>query len=116
MRTAVGLADQLKAAALIVFTRDGQLARDAAWLRPRFSPIYAFSATDSLSGSLSLLRAVHPVVMPACDDDPAGSVEGAVGRLRLLGRVQSGDRVVIVVPHHSSDDNEVEAVKMHVVE
>jgi pyruvate kinase len=116
VRSAVMLADQLKAAALVVFTRDGRIARDAAWLRPRVSPIFVFSARDSLLGTLSLLRGVCPIAMPACEDDPAGSVEGAIGRLRALGRVRTGDRVVVVLPHRSSDDNEVEAVKMLVIQ
>ena len=116
VQSAVLLADQLKAATLIVFTHDGQLARDAAGRRPRHSPIFAYSPDDSLSGSLSLLRGVHPISLPACAEDPAGSVEGALTRLRLLGRVRSGDRVVVVIPHRSSNDNEVEAVKMHVIE
>jgi len=116
IRSAVGLADQLRASALIVFTRDGRIARDAAWMRPRYSPIFAFVASASLVGALSLLRAVHPMVMPSCDDDPAGSVEGALRRLRTAGRLASGDRVVVVLPHRSSNDQEVEAVKMHVIE
>mgnify|MGYP001285201967 CR=1 FL=1 len=97
-------------------TTVGELARDAAGRRPRHSPIFAFSPDDSLAGSLCLLRAVHPISLPACAEDPAGSVEGALTRLRLLGRVRSGDRVVVVIPHRSSNDNEVEAVKMHVIE
>lgn len=113
VRSAVLLADQLKAAALIIFTHDGQLARDAAWFRPRSSPIYVFAARESRAGSLALLRGVHPFTMPTCDDDPAGSVDGAICRLQASGRLQTGDRVVVVLPHRSSDDNEAEAVKMY---
>jgi pyruvate kinase len=115
MRSAVGLADQLEAAALVVFTRTGLLARIASWLRPRSSPIYAFSDRETLARQLSLLRGVEPMVMPACQDDPAGSVEGALHRLLESGRVKRGDSVVVVLPHPSSFDHEVESIKMHVI-
>lgn len=115
MRSAVGLADQLDAAALVVFTRTGNLARIASWLRPRATPIYAFSDRESLACQLSLLRGVEPMVMPACQDDPAGSVEGALHRLVQGGCVKAGDSVVVVLPHPSSFDHEVESIKMHVI-
>ncbi len=115
MRSAVGLADQLSAAALVVFTRTGNLARIASWLRPRSSPIYAFSDRESLARQLSILRGVEPMVMPACQDDPAGSVEGALHRLVQGGCVKTGDSVVVVLPHPSSFDHEVESIKMHVI-
>ena len=115
MRSAVGLADQLDAAALVVFTRTGMLARIASWLRPRSSPIYAFSDRESLARQLSILRGVEPMVMPACQDDPAGSVEGALHRLVQGGCVKTGDSVVVVLPHPSSFDHEVESIKMHVI-
>lgn len=115
MRSAVTLADQLEAAALVIFTRTGLLARLASWLRPKSTPIYAFSDRECLARQLSLLRGVQPVVMPACQDDPAGSVEGALHRLQVAGRVKTGDQVVVVLPHPSSYDHEVESIKMHVV-
>jgi pyruvate kinase len=98
-----------------VFTRTGLLARIASWLRPRSSPIYAFSDRETLARQLSLLRGVEPMVMPACQDDPAGSVEGALHRLLESGRVKRGDSVVVVLPHPSSFDHEVESIKMHVI-
>lgn len=115
MRSAVGLADQLNAAALVVFTRTGMLARIASWLRPRSTPIYAFSDRESLARQLAILRGVEPMVMPACQDDPAGSVEGALHRLVRGGCVKHGDSVVVVLPHPSSFDHEVESIKMHVI-
>lgn len=115
VRSAVGLADQLGAAALVVFTRTGNLARIASWLRPRSTPIYAFSDRECLARQLSILRGVEPMVMPACQDDPAGSVEGALHRLVEGGSLKTGDSVVVVLPHPSSFDHEVESIKMHVI-
>ncbi|HRI12585.1 MAG TPA: pyruvate kinase [Verrucomicrobiota bacterium] len=116
MQSAVDLANKLKAAGLMVFTRDGQLARTAAWLRPNTTPIFAFCDGESLARQMTLLRGVHPVVMPACGNDPAGCVTGALARLRSSGKIKTGDSIVVVLPHSSSLDNEVEAIKMHVVD
>jgi len=115
VRSAVNLADQLKAAALVVFTRTGDLARTAAWLRPTVSPIFAFCDRDSLARRMTLLRGVCPMVMPACQHDPEGSVSGALARLRAGGHLKAGDEVVVVLPHASSSDLEVESIKMYTI-
>jgi len=116
MRSAVSLANDLKAEALVVFTRTGLLARIAAWLRPNSAPIYAFCDRETLAWQMSLLRGVQPVIMPACQDDPNGAVEGALQRLQQAGHVKPGDQIVVVLPHPSSFDHEVESIKMHVIE
>lgn len=115
VRSAVALADQLHAAAIVVFTRDGQLAHTAAWLRPKSSPIHAFCDRESLARRMSLLRGVESWVMPACQHDPSGSVQGALQRLQDAGRLKTGDSIVVVLPHPSSFDAEVESIKMHIL-
>jgi pyruvate kinase len=115
VRSAVMLADQLRAAAILVFTRSGKLARYTSWMRPSFSPIYAFCDREYLAGQLTLLRGVTPMILPSCSEDPEGSVEGAIQRLKSRHLVKTGDVVVILVPHATTDDREVDSVKMHVV-
>jgi pyruvate kinase len=115
VKSAVLLADELEARAILAFTRSGQLARFAAALRPRHSAIFAFCDNDVLAGQLTLLRGVTPVVQPACSDDPEGSIDGAVQRLLSRGFVNPGDTVVILVPGATSHDRQVDSVKMHIV-
>ena len=115
VRSAVMLADNLRAAAILVFTRNGKLARYTSWMRPSFSPIYAFCDREPLAAQLKLLRGVTPIVLPSSHDDPDGSVDGAILRLMRGHRLKRGDTVVILVPHATSNDREVDSVKMHVV-
>ncbi len=115
VRSAVMLADQLRAAAILVFTRSGKMARYTSWLRPAFSPIYAFCDRESLAAQLVLLRGVTPLVMPLCVDDAEASVEGAIHRLLSLRLLKRGDTVAILVPNATSQDREVDSVKMRVV-
>jgi len=115
VRSAVILADQLNAKAILVFTRSGQLARYAAAQRPKHSAIFAFCPDETLAGQLTVLRAVQPIVLPSCSEAPEESVDGAIQRLLSLGRVQRGDTVVIVIPHATSQDRQADSLKMQVV-
>ncbi|MEY3276505.1 MAG: hypothetical protein RL153_1773, partial [Verrucomicrobiota bacterium] len=49
-----------------------------------------------------------------CTDDPEGSIEGAVQRLKVCGAVKAGDSVVVLVPHANTQDRQVDSIKMHV--
>ena len=69
VKSAVLLADELKAAALVTFTRSGQLPRFAAALRPRTTPIFAFCESEPLAAQLAILRGVVPIVLPSCTDE-----------------------------------------------
>lgn len=115
VKSATLLADQLHARAIIAFTRSGQMARFAASLRPRHSAIFAICSDEILAGQLTLLRGVTPIIIPSCSDDPEGSIEGAIQRLLHRGFVKKGDTVVILVPHATTHDRQVDSLKMHVV-
>lgn len=115
VKSAVILADQLKATAILAFTRSGQLARFAAAQRPHSAAIYAFCDNETLAGQLTLLRGVTPIILPACSENPENSVDGAIQRLLSRGLVQHGDPVVILVPHATTHDRQVDSIKMHIV-
>src|SRR2546423_6979261 len=46
VKSAVVMANELKAAALLVFTRHGSMAQYASWMRPHYSPIYALCENE----------------------------------------------------------------------
>jgi pyruvate kinase len=115
VQSAVHLADHLKAHAIIVFTRTGRMARYTSWMRPRYSPIFAFCDRTELAAQLTLCRGLHPVVMPACHDDPEGSIEGALQRLKSQGRLESGQTVVVLVPPSNTLERLSDTVKMVLV-
>src|SRR5262249_12704734 len=114
-RSAVLLADELRATAIIVFTRSGQMPRYVSWLRPHFSPIHVFCAEEPHAQQLMLCRGVVPHVLPSCVEDPDGSVEGAVHRLVSIKALKKGDTIVVVMPPRTSGDQQTDTVKMRVV-
>ena len=60
VRSAVRLADELKAPGIIVFTRRGSLAQLVASFRPEHAIVYAFTNMSSVRRKLWLLRSVVP--------------------------------------------------------
>src|SRR5688572_12564901 len=57
-KSAVVMADELRADAILVFTLRGNMARHTAWMRPRYSPIYAFCEDWAVADSLSDRKSV----------------------------------------------------------
>src|SRR6185369_3333461 len=64
VKSAVVMANELRAEALLVFTRHGNMAQYTSWLRPRVSRIYAACPSEELARSLVLNWAVTPLVIP----------------------------------------------------
>ena len=95
-KAAVGMADDLAAAALLVFTREGRMVPEVAHMRPRRAPIFALCLNAAVAGSLALHRAVHPVLLPWDESDPETAIQAALKKLSETGHLQPGDTVVIV--------------------
>jgi pyruvate kinase len=94
LRAAALLADRLPAAGIVVFTRQGFMARGLAALRPKCAPIFAICNSREVQRQLVLHRAVEPHFMPFASQ-PEGTIDDAVRMLYRAGRVQLGDRLVI---------------------
>jgi pyruvate kinase len=95
VKSANVMAHEVSAEALVVFTRGGNMARNAAWLRPMHTPLYAFTDNSKLLNQLTLNWGVRPYFL-AFDNDPAKNFENAVAMLKKEGRVKSGSNVVAV--------------------
>jgi len=99
MKSAVVMANEMKASGLLVFTRHGNMARYAAWMRPQFSPIFAVCENAQLAAALSLTWGVYPMVLPAADasapasGDPIGDVIRTLGE---RGHLPDGSPIVVV--------------------
>jgi pyruvate kinase len=98
VRSAVVLADQLKADALLVFTLRGNMARHAAACRPRYSPVYAICEHTEVADSLTLNYAVESFVHPFNHDRPEETIESAMRWLVAQGRLRSGNTTVVISP------------------
>ena len=93
VRAAVQLANSIQDAIMVVFTRTGATANQAALLRPR-SPIYAFTPEETVCRGLALSRGVRPFVIPF-RELPRDTSTDAVATLRNRRDVPEGTPLVI---------------------
>ena len=115
VRSAVGLADDIKANAILVFTKRGHLARFASWMRPRHSVVYAFTDRWPTADGLTLLRGVIPRVVAFNSQDPDRTVDAAVTQLMNDGLLRRGDTVVVVT-NMASGERIVDGVKIRTLD
>jgi pyruvate kinase len=113
LHSAVVLAKQIPQSKLVTFTRHGFMAHGLAALRPLGAPILAFTPSAELFRQLRLLRAVEPFLLPFADE-PDLTIENAVALLRQAGRIQSGDKL-IVVTDILSQDRLIDSVQLRTV-
>jgi pyruvate kinase len=113
-KSAVVMADELRADAVLVLTLRGNMARHTAWMRPRYSPVYAFCDSWGVSDALTLNWAVTPHVIEFDHTDPNITIENAVARLKSDGTLKPGNTIVIISSIAAGATN-VDAVQMRTV-
>jgi pyruvate kinase len=96
VKSAVVMANELKAAALLVFTRHGHMAGYAAWMRPRYSPIYALCDNEKNARQLTLSWGVTPFVTEFDFINPQNTIETTLKNLAGQGRLRPGNTVVVI--------------------
>ena len=114
VKSAVVMANELRAAAILVFTRSGNMARTAAWMRPRHSQIYALCERDALARTLALSWGITPFVVPFDLLEPQNTIETALKFLVKEGRLRTGSTVVIIGLIMAGEEI-VDAVQMRVI-
>ncbi len=100
--SAVLMANELRAAGIVVFTRRGYVAQGVAVLRPRFTPVFAFTGVRGTLRQMRMLRGVEPFLIKF-DSDPEVTVQKAIALLRAQGLVSTGDKIVVVSDILASD-------------
>ena len=114
VKSAVVMANELRAEAMLVITRSGNMARYTAWLRPRHSKILALCPREEVARALSLSWGVIPVVVDFDLINPENTIEAALRGLEQQGRVHKGNTVVIIGSILVGEQI-VDAVQMRVV-
>jgi pyruvate kinase len=114
VRSAVVMANELKAKGILVFTRYGHMARYTSWLRPEPSPIFAFTNSERLRNQLNLYWGVTPQVIEF-SADPEISILRAEQSLLERRLLAKGDQVVII-SDILAQDKLINAVQMRLVE
>ena len=114
VKSAVVLANELKADAIVVFTIRGNMARHAAWMRPRHSVIYAMCENWSVANALALNWGVTPLIAPFNHADPEKTIDPALRTLVAKGLLNKGNTIVII-SSITVGEQIVDAVQMRVV-
>lgn len=114
VKSAIVMANELKAAAILVITRSGKMARYAAWMRPHYSPIYALCPSNNAAGGLTLSWGVTPFVVPFDLINPENTIETSLKILVEQNRLRKGTTVVIIGSILVGEQI-VDAVQMRVV-
>jgi len=107
------IARQIKAKAIVNFTRSGLSARIASQFRPDV-PIYAFTPFLMTSRRMNLHRGVYPFVIPIMDkfNDMVNYMNEKVKELNLLN---SGDSIVILSGTPGGSAKSVDFVQIYKV-
>jgi pyruvate kinase len=113
MKAGKNMADELKAKAIIIFTRTGIMARNAAWLRSE-TPVYAFTDVPELLNQLTIYWGLNPYLISLSADTPELNIAAAQSTLMESGVIESGDWIVIVT-HLNIRGEYVETVQMRKV-
>ena len=114
VKSAIVMANELKAGAVLAFTRHGHMARYAAWMRPRYSLIYGLCDNERCAHELTLCWGVTPFVVEFDFINPQNTIEMALKNLVEQGRLQRG-MTVVIIGAISVGTEIVDAVQMRVV-
>ncbi len=115
VKSAVILADEIRADGIIILTIRGHVPRHAAWMRPRYCPIFAVCETWAVADSLALHYAVTPLVTKFHHAEPEQTVRNALELLCERQLLERGSKVV-VLSSVSAADTLVDAVQLRTVE
>lgn len=96
VKSAVVMANELKAEAILVFTRHGHMAHHTGWMRPHHSNIYALCATETAARRLALSWGVIPLVVPFDMINPENTIEPAIKQMARNGLLHKGQTVVVI--------------------
>ena len=113
-KSAVVMANELRAQAIVSLIRSGSMTRYLSWLRPRHSVIYAVGQSQEVAEGLALHWGVIPLVLQFDPHNLDKNIELALKTLLGKRMLRKGNTVVIV-SSISAGDQIVDAVQMRVV-
>lgn len=93
--SAVHLANSARAAAILIFTHTGRSAAFASALRPKYSPIFAFTSRPEILHSLIIHRGVNPMLIEFSEDRQE-TLHNALRKLKERRMLNTGDAIVVV--------------------
>ena len=113
-KSAVVLANELRAHAIVTLIRKGSMTRYISWLRPKHSVIYAVGQDPKVASELALNWGVRPLLMTFDQTDLEKNIEAALQLLQQRRLIRKGQNVV-VVSSITTGDGIVDAVLLREV-
>src|SRR5579863_5109401 len=113
-KSAVVMANELRAHAIISMIRGGSMTRYLSWLRPKYSTIFALGPRQEVAEQLTLNRGVIPLVIPFDPFDLDGNIQLGLKTLMEKKLLRTGHTVVIV-SSINADNQIVDAVQTRIV-
>ncbi|HEY4247418.1 MAG TPA: pyruvate kinase [Lacunisphaera sp.] len=95
LRSAVVMANQIPKSSIVVFTRHGTNAAGIAAHRPAHSPILAITDSVATMRQLRMVRSVEPFLLTPFTT-PEGTLDRGISMLIKHGRIEEGDKLIIV--------------------
>ncbi|HTI98966.1 MAG TPA: pyruvate kinase [Dongiaceae bacterium] len=115
VKSAVVMANELKAEAILVFTRHGNMARHTSWLRPRHSRVIGLCYKGEVAGGMTLNWGLTPYVAPFDLINPENTIDAAIKGLVGQGQLKKG-QTVVVIASILIGETIVDTVQMRVVD
>jgi pyruvate kinase len=115
VKSAVVMANEVRAPGLLVFTVHGTMARYAAWMRPHHSEIFAVCPNEEVAASMALNWGIYPVVLPFTHRESEPLIGEALRKLVESKRLNRGDGVVIV-SSIAAGEGHADAIQMRTVD
>jgi len=96
VKSAVIMANELKAEAIVVFTYSGKMARHTAWMRPRYCPIYVACESEVVAQGLALNWGIEPKIVSFDRIQPENTINAALKILQKDELLTSGNTAVVI--------------------
>jgi pyruvate kinase len=111
VKSGIVMANETKAAGVLVFTLHGVMARYAAWMRPHYSTVFAVCPNDEVAASLALNWAIYPIVLPFVQRESEPLIGEAIKHLTGQKLLKKGDQLVII-SSIAAGEQHVDAIQM----
>ncbi len=89
------IANNIEAKGILAFSKTGETARLISQCRPN-SPVYGFAGDEIVRHQLALSWGIEAYSKPFNDQNPEEVVQAALVTLKAEGKLQVGDKVVVV--------------------
>lgn len=94
-KSALYIADEVKADYILLFTNSGFLARIVSAFKPNQS-VFAFTKDLHVLRSMNILFAINPFLIGEWGEYPIDDEQKAVSLLKEKGLIQTGNKIVVI--------------------